>query len=121
MTYTPTYALSLTPLHPPRSVSTQRRKVAAVPVRKHWSRIFAKEAAEEEPTAEETVESVESVQPVVESPPRTPLSKGMKEKMRREYVGLGGSENVAMGQNWFLVIGLGVAVLAVAAYLTGAI
>lgn len=65
-----------------------------------------------------TNEGGEEIKPL---PPRTELSSGMKEKLRSEYVGLGGSENQAMGSNYFLIIMVVVAVLAAASKLTGAI
>jgi L-ascorbate peroxidase len=54
-------------------------------------------------------------------PPRTEMSDAYKKKLRDEYLGLGGSPNTAMGANYFLWIIVGVSVLAVATWLTGAI
>ncbi|KAI8112487.1 hypothetical protein M9434_003810 [Picochlorum sp. BPE23] len=45
--------------------------------------------------------------------PRTEMSDAMKEKLRREYYGLGGSPNKAMGSNLFLNIILIVSFLAI--------
>ncbi|EFN57572.1 hypothetical protein CHLNCDRAFT_143228 [Chlorella variabilis] len=49
------------------------------------------------------------------------MSPEMKERLRREYYGLGGSPNKAMGSNYFLYIILGISLLAVLSKLTGAI
>ncbi|GMH45383.1 hypothetical protein BSKO_13340 [Bryopsis sp. KO-2023] len=49
------------------------------------------------------------------------LSKSMKDKMRAEYLGLGGAENTKMGANYFLWIIVGISALAVASWLSGAI
>ena len=49
------------------------------------------------------------------------MSKEMKARLRQEYVGFGGSESKAMGSNYFLVIAVVVAVLAVMSKLIGAI
>ena len=75
------------------------------------------------PTDEET--KVEEKKAVyiddLKQPQRAPLSKEMRNRMRDEYVGLGGAENVAMSTNWFLYIGLFIAALAILSWLTGAI
>lgn len=53
--------------------------------------------------------------------PKSNLSKEMKQRLRQEYVGLGGAEGKAMNSNYFLwIIGI-ISVLAVASKLTGAI
>lgn len=54
-------------------------------------------------------------------PPRTEMSDAYKKKLRDEYLALGGSANTAMGANYFLWIIVGISVLAVATWLTGAI
>lgn len=45
----------------------------------------------------------------------------MQARLRKEYVGLGGSASKPMGGNYFLYIIIGIAVLAVLSALTGAI
>lgn len=52
---------------------------------------------------------------------RAELSSSMKDKMRKEYLGLGGSENTAMGANYYLWIIVGISTLAIASWLSGAI
>ncbi|KAI8470084.1 MAG: hypothetical protein J3K34DRAFT_266042 [Monoraphidium minutum] len=49
------------------------------------------------------------------------MSKEMKARLRKEYVGFGGAENTAMGNNYFLWIAVTVAVLAVMSKMIGAI
>ena len=75
------------------------------------------------PTVEETKAEEKKAVYIddLKQPTRTPLSKEMRNRMRDEYVGLGGTENVAMGANWFLYIGLFIAALAILSRLTGAI
>lgn len=53
-------------------------------------------------------------------PPRPDvMSKEMKEKLRKEYLGLGGSANTKMGSNYFLNIILVISFLAVLSKLFG--
>ncbi|KAL6765872.1 hypothetical protein V8C86DRAFT_2450883 [Haematococcus lacustris] len=54
-------------------------------------------------------------------PRKSNLSKEMKAKLRKEYVGMGGAENTAMPNNNFLLVIIVVSVLAVASKLIGAI
>lgn len=54
-------------------------------------------------------------------PKQKGLSKEYKEKLRQEYVGLGGAEGQAMSQNWFLYMITIVGILAVCCKLIGAI
>lgn len=49
------------------------------------------------------------------------MSKEMKARLRKEYIGLGGAENSAMTNNYFLWIAVTVAVLAVMSKMIGAI
>ncbi|KAF5830046.1 hypothetical protein DUNSADRAFT_15087 [Dunaliella salina] len=49
------------------------------------------------------------------------LSPEMKKRLKDEYVGLGGTPNRAMGNNYFLWIIVGISALAVASKLTGAL
>ena len=49
------------------------------------------------------------------------MSKEQREKLRQEYLGLGGSAGTAMSTNWFLNICVGISVLAVLTKLTGAL
>lgn len=107
---------------------------------RQWNRIYATEEPTKETAAassetavskdEKPAEEIAGAPPEqskaadigqVEQPERTPLSKGMKDKMREEYIGLGGAENTKMGQNWFLIISGVVAALAIAAYVSGSI
>lgn len=53
-------------------------------------------------------------------PPRDNMSREMKQRLRKEYLSLGGSENVA-ATNWALYIILAISFLAVASWLTGAL
>mmetsp|Transcript_15988 Transcript_15988/g.34552 ORF Transcript_15988/g.34552 Transcript_15988/m.34552 type:complete len:133 (-) Transcript_15988:313-711(-) len=53
--------------------------------------------------------------------PKSNLSKEMKERLRQEYVGFGGSENTAMSNNYFLWIIVVIGSLAILSALTGAI
>jgi len=74
-----------------------------------WTRIRAGEQPEgpEETPAEPQKEEADANSPryIDELKPleRKPLSKGMQEKLRNEYIGLGGAENATMGTNWFLL------------------
>lgn len=52
---------------------------------------------------------------------RKGMSEAQKEKLRREYLGLGGGVNTAMGANYYLYIIVIISALAVAAKLSGAI
>lgn len=79
----------------------------------------AAEAETPSPVAE--VETPPPPDTGLKAPERTPLSEGMKKRMRDEYIGLGGAENSKMGQNWFLYIIVIISALAVASYLTGSI
>lgn len=45
----------------------------------------------------------------------------MKERLKKEYYGIGGDENVAMSQNWYLWIIVVISAFAIAAYVTGSI
>ncbi|WIA34722.1 hypothetical protein OEZ86_013033 [Tetradesmus obliquus] len=53
--------------------------------------------------------------------PKENISKEMKQRLRQEYYGLGGSESKAMDSNYFLWIIVVISVLAVLSKLTGAI
>ncbi|KIY96386.1 low CO2 inducible protein [Monoraphidium neglectum] len=49
------------------------------------------------------------------------MSKEMKARLRKEYVGFGGAENSAMSNNYFLWIAIIISVLAVMSKMIGAI
>ena len=49
------------------------------------------------------------------------MSKAQMEKLRQEYLGLGGSAKTPMGSNYFLNICVAITVLAVLTKLTGAL
>jgi len=53
--------------------------------------------------------------------PQDNMSREMKARLRKEYLGLGGAEGQAMGSNYFLWIIAVISVLAVLSKLTGAI
>jgi len=57
----------------------------------------------------------------VQVKPKSNLSPEMKKKLRQEYTGWGGAENKPMQNNYFLVVILVIAGLAVASHLIGAI
>lgn len=64
---------------------------------------------------------VDDSAPARAPPKKGNLSKEMKARLRQEYVGLGGAENAAMSNNYFLwMIGI-VAVLAISSKMIGAI
>ena len=56
-----------------------------------------------------------------EGRPRGARGVAQREKLRQEYLGLGGAANSKMGSNWFLNISLFIAFLAVFVKLTGTI
>lgn len=49
------------------------------------------------------------------------MSKEMKDRLRKEYIGFGGSDSQAMGNNYFLWIAVVVSILAVMSKMIGAI
>ena len=73
-------------------------------------------------------EGVGPAPPVEEEAPAEPaayvkpqMSAEQREKLRQEYLGLGGSANTKMGQNWFVNISLFIALLAIFVKITGTI
>jgi len=71
------------------------------------------------PGAGDAVEDAEAEKPKEYVKPQ--MSEAQREKLRQEYLGLGGAANSKMGSNWFLNISLFIAFLAVFVKLTGTI
>ena len=73
-------------------------------------------------------EGVGPAPPVEEEAPAEPaayvkpqMSAEQREKLRQEYLGLGGDANTKMGQNWFVNISLFIALVAIFVKITGTI
>ena len=79
------------------------------------SRITREYREEEDQLIQQPSSSSSSSQYIDELPEiqRTEMSDAMKEKLRREYYGLGGSPNKSMGGNYFLNIILVISFLAI--------
>ena len=78
-------------------------------------------AAQQEQEASTSASKEETQLPTKDVYVKPQMSKEQREKLRQEYLGLGGSASSAMSTNWFLNICVGISVLAVLTKLTGAL
>eukprot|EP00877_Chromochloris_zofingiensis_P007579 jgi/Chrzof1/3074/Cz12g10220.t1 len=82
--------------------------------------VVPEESSSQAPGAPQGALYADEVPPAM-AKPKDNMSKEMKARLRKEYVGLGGAENAAMSGNYFVWISVFVAVLAILSKLTGAI
>lgn len=107
------------------AVSPQRTKVGLV-ARSGHARVVIMQASSAPPPgegqkSEEDQSSISAKPSQPEAYVKPKMSEEQRAKLRAEYLGLGGSTNTSMGQNWFLNIMIFVSILAVMTKLTGAL
>ena len=78
-------------------------------------------AAQQEETSTSFGSTEETASPPKDIYVKPQMSKEQRDKLRKEYLGFGGSAGTAMSTNWFLNICVGISVLAVLTKLTGAL